>query len=838
VQVSDEYFTLRRTTILTTDTDLTLTFLGGAGEIGASCTLVEVGNTRILVDCGVRFNAGTSLPDLSRLHGLTLDAIAVTHAHSDHTGGLPVVCDAYSRAPVYATPPTRDIAMILLSDALKLMKTEESEGELPLYAEKQVTRLADAFTPVHHGDSVTVGEMTLTFLPAGHILGAAMMHIATPAGNVLFTGDYSVSAQHTVPALSRPYLHTDLLVTESTYGDRLHEDRDAAEKRLVTCIGEIVSEGGQVLVPAFAVGRAQEILLVLKRALRNHALPEVPVYVDGMVRSVCEVYGQHERYVSRGLSHDIRRATHPFYTNGITPIERREDRQRALDSGPAVIVASSGMLSGGASVFYAQALMNDPKNAVLITGYQDEESPGRKLLDLAGAEGPREVTLSGRTQPVRCRFEKYGLSAHADRMQMVGLIESLRPRTVVLVHGDDAARNSLADGLSAGDLVLADTGRVITRSYPVRRKSGSPSPLIRRLDLASGRQLLGPAREAPVHARQVAEAWYGKSVNSEMADRLADELCSLGLVRRDDHRRQMLYVLPPSETDAFPAEAALEARLKQENPKGKLLSFCMRERIPAPVFAFGEKDAFHTAYAGLDLNDARIESGVHTAATKKTAEQLAAQALLRIIEKKNNQSTAATWIDEETARALKAENPKGRLMEWCTEHNAESPRFDIRAVVEGFHAEASVALAGHTSARSGLFGAATKKIAEQAAAKQLIIRLQENPETDIGPTTAAASRPPEVPAGTSPSFEPGRDPMMLLNEMRQLGLLNDFGYEVQTGDGPSHQPEFHIVGWAVLENGDEVDAEEVIAASKKAGRRQAAEALVEALRERGLLAKG
>jgi predicted metal-dependent RNase len=159
-----------------------------------------------------------------------------------------------------------------------------------------------------------------------------------------------------------------------------------------------------VLIPAFAVGRAQEVLLILQRALRSGNLPETPVFVDGMVRAVCDVYRSHEPFVSRHLAHEIRRTPHAFYTDAIRPVARREDRARVLDTSPCVIVASSGMLSGGPSLGYSQILARNAKDAILLTGYQDEESPGRALLKLATTEGPKEVRLGQETIPVACLF--------------------------------------------------------------------------------------------------------------------------------------------------------------------------------------------------------------------------------------------------------------------------------------------------------------------------------------------------------------------------------------------------------------------------------------------------
>jgi Cft2 family RNA processing exonuclease len=194
---------------------------------------------------------------------------------------------------------------------------------------------------VHFGDSIQVGDVQITYLPASHILGAAMVHLATPAGNVLFTGDYCVTAQQTVPALDRPSLSVDLIVTESTYGDRLHSDRKTAETRLVNRVSATLENDGRVLIPAFAIGRAQEILLILKNAVRNGRMPEVPIFVDGMIRPVCEAYARNPRYVSRALWREMRNARHPFYSKSIRPVTRSDERPAVLEAGRCVIVSSS-----------------------------------------------------------------------------------------------------------------------------------------------------------------------------------------------------------------------------------------------------------------------------------------------------------------------------------------------------------------------------------------------------------------------------------------------------------------------------------------------------------------
>ncbi len=186
-----------------------VSFLGGATTIGASCTMVRVGDTTLVVDCGVRYSGSSALPDLAPLADTAVDAVLLTHAHMDHSGGLPVILEACPAAPVLATPPTIDLVGILLQDALRLMNGPEREAELPLYDERQVERLLATFVPVRYHQPIRVKDIEVRWLPASHILGAAMIHLKTPAGSVLFTGDYSVSAQQTVPALGRPDFQAD-----------------------------------------------------------------------------------------------------------------------------------------------------------------------------------------------------------------------------------------------------------------------------------------------------------------------------------------------------------------------------------------------------------------------------------------------------------------------------------------------------------------------------------------------------------------------------------------------------------------------------------------------------
>jgi Cft2 family RNA processing exonuclease/dsRNA-specific ribonuclease len=766
-----------------------ITFLGGASAIGASCALVEVAGTRLLVDCGVRFRPDQPLPALSLLDDKRLDAILVTHAHSDHTGGLPVLCDAFPDVPVYATPPTVDLLALLYKDALKIMAME---GEVPLYAARQVERMGQQLRPFHHGEQKTIGEVEVRYLPASHILGASMVHLQTPAGSVLFTGDWSVTAQRSVPALARPALRADLVVTEATYGDRLHEDRALAEQRLLARIGQVLEGNGRVLVPAFAIGRAQEILLIVQQGQRTGALPEVPVFVDGMVRPVCDVYGQHPRYVTRAMQHALR-SGHPFYRGPIQAVSSAQERQAVLQAGPCIIVASSGMLSGGASVFYAQDLVRRAQDAILVTGYQDEESPGRALLQLVRGEGRRELRLGEQLHEVRCQVEAYGLSAHADRMQMVGMLDALRPHTVVLVHGEEAAKKELARSLSCRDIVLAQDGSTVVRAY--RARSSSPSAPLPVLDREAARRLVGWDTETPLRLARVADAYYGGKPSPEQQEQLLSQLEGLGVVRRDDERCTTLWVEPD------PEEAPVAEAVRADNPKGKLLEYLARARRPPPRLQ--EMQGGGGLYISNLLLEDGTESGPHTASARKLAEQLAARTLLSMLAQADS-ALAAVAVSNEEVERLRATDPKSRLLEACARAHHPAPVFEERAVIDGF----ACRVGGSETQRSPWFRAQTARGAEQAAAAWLL----EHAPPPAAPKAVA-------PQDLSPAVS-STDPRMRLNELRQRGQLRDFGYTAVRSEGPPHQPVFVMQGWATLADGQRLQTEELAAGSKKAAERE------------------
>ena len=439
-----------------------LTFLGGADEVGASGVLVETDGRRVLVDCGIRPSpkshwglGADQLPDLSQIESCSgkLDAILVTHAHTDHTGALELVVERFPDVPVYATAPTLALTRVLHQDSRRIMQSRlDEEGELPLFDDLAVQRLLSALVPVTFHTRLPLGEgLAAAFFPAGHIAGAAMIGLESEEGRLLISGDLSVSPQRTVDGARPPAFRPDAIILESTYGGRLHANRAVQERKLVETVAQVTAEGGKVLIPAFALGRAQEILLILNEYQRRGELAPVPVWADGMVRAICQAYPAF----GEALPLALQEQNAQFFNDRIRPVQSAEQRSALIfNPDPTVIVASSGMLAGGPSLSYARALASSPQHAILLTGYQDEESPGRRLQELSERGSPfgyfaGSIRLGADKVDVQCRIATYSLSAHADEGQLISLTETLDPEHVFLVHGDAPARQSLEKAIGA-----------------------------------------------------------------------------------------------------------------------------------------------------------------------------------------------------------------------------------------------------------------------------------------------------------------------------------------------------------------------------------------------------
>lgn len=463
-----------------------ITFLGGADEVGASCSLIEMGGKKILVDAGIRISPKTSrglqndqLPHLAHLSDVGgPDVILITHAHTDHTGAIAQVVRSYPRVPIYATKATIELSRVLLTDSSRLMDSRyEAEGELPLYDQRDVDLLLENWQEVDFRRALKLGaDLAATYHPSGHIAGAGMIVFESPEGTLVMSGDLSLSKQRTVVNAQPPKIRADALVLESTYGGRLHANRDLEEKRLIETIQKVTEGGGKVLIPAFALGRAQEVLQIM---LAYHDQINVPVYADGMVRAVCDAYSGFSEILPKST---VKMAGKKplFFRENVHPVRSRKQREEILRSNqPMVVVASSGMLTGGASVQYAATFAGDERNAIFLTGYQDEESPGRFLQNVMRRKDQGEtptLRLGDKSVPLRCHLGTYSLSAHADENELISIAEAMDAQRIFLVHGDHEARGSLWDKLK-------QRGRAVSRP-----KAGQEKSIARRRRLKLNRE--------------------------------------------------------------------------------------------------------------------------------------------------------------------------------------------------------------------------------------------------------------------------------------------------------------------------------------------------------------
>lgn len=795
--------------------NIRFSFLGGASDIGAFCIFVEIDSANFIIDGGIKLEGSNPLPDLSMLNDKQVDAILLTHAHIDHSGALPILSESFPSVPIYATPPTIDIVKILLYDSLKIMNSER-EGELPLYGAKQVQNLLTRLVPCNFNYPISIKDVVINFLPASHILGASMIHLSSSSGNILITGDYSITSQLTVPALSLPTLPVDIIVTESTYGARLHENRVIAEKRLISKIKEVIDNDGTVLIPCFAVGRAQEVLLILIKAFRNGELTDVPVFVDGMVRTVCDIYKNYETYTTRWLAREIRKNPHPFYQRNIRPVEPGEDKNKIASTHPSIIIASSGMLNGGASVIYAKLIARNENNAILITGYQDEESPGYALLSLSEKPTNRFLNIDGNNIQFNCKVEKYGLSAHADRLQIINFVESLKPQKIILVHGDEEAKSRLAEGLSDYDVVKGYNGLILECSVKKVRKKKSVkiSPIsLDKTDLEYLRGLLGPPTNKPISAREIAKTIFGKRITAKIVNLLAEKLEMFGLVRRDDKNRTMLWILPPSENRILQSEAE-EEKLKKENPKGRLLEICARLRIEPPLIETKVEGYYYLAKMSLNFFGEKLISQTYRASSAKIAEHKAAQEIIKLIEEKQLKEADTIKVKEEEVDILKNSNPKGKLLEWCMTNKINPPIFEKRITSNGYNVKAIIKINESNSIESKWHCHSVLKIAEHSSCREILALCNKMDEPTIDKIKAS---------GDSNIIA---DPRSILNHLKQINKIVDFDLSQIIQEGPPHLPIFKIIGSAVLKDGKRIKTNQIQAHTKKEAQRLAAEELL------------
>jgi len=430
--------------------------LGGHREVGRSCVLLETSNDKILLDCGVNPDISdptTAYPYISAANIPIdeIDAIIISHAHLDHCGFIPYLFTCGYEGPVYLTPPTRDLMALLHFDYIKVMKRG---GNTPIYSEKDVRKcLAHCVTREYSEVTDITPEIKLTFHNAGHILGSAISHLHISDGlhNLIYTGDIKYGGTRLFNPATTTFPRGETVIMESTYGgkDDILPQRAEAEMKLLRIISETINAGGKVLIPVFSVGRSQEVMLVLEEFARRTGFNR-KVYIDGMVMEASAIHTVYPEYLRDNVQRMILSNKSPFESPIFELV--KSDRQAIIDSpDPCVIIAPSGMLSGGPSVEYLKMMGNNEKNAMIFVGYQGVNTLGRKIQ-----RGDREVATlddEGRMQSIHIKMRietAEGFSGHSDRRQLIAFAKNLKPKPskIFTVHGEESKCEDLAYILS------------------------------------------------------------------------------------------------------------------------------------------------------------------------------------------------------------------------------------------------------------------------------------------------------------------------------------------------------------------------------------------------------
>ncbi len=439
-----------------TDEWVRLTFLGSARQVGRSCMLLQTPNSKILLDCGVDVSAHGeekfpyfNIPefDLNQL-----DAVILSHAHIDHSGFVPYLYKMGYRGPIYMTPPTRDISALL---ALDFISVAYKQAEAPLFSSSDIKEMVKHSICLNYNEVTDVtSDIRLTFVNAGHVLGSAMAHlnIGNGAHNLLYTGDYKYGKTRLLDPAVTNFPRLESVITESTYGAKTDvlPPRVEAEGKLIELINKTLSRGGKVLIPELGLGRAQETMMILEDAIKTGKMENIPVYIDGMIWDINAIHTAYPDFLSNSLKSLTFADKNPFTSEVFSRVGSPQERKKVIEGGPCVVLATSGMLTGGASVEYLREFASSSKNSLIFVCYQGSGSLGRQIQD--GLKETRMI-VEGREENVKINLEVhntvYGLTAHAGRNEIMSFFSRIvpKPKRIIINHGEVSKSLDLASSL-------------------------------------------------------------------------------------------------------------------------------------------------------------------------------------------------------------------------------------------------------------------------------------------------------------------------------------------------------------------------------------------------------
>jgi KH/beta-lactamase-domain protein len=438
--------------------DARITALGGVQEVGRSAFLVQTRESSVLLDCGV--NPGSTRPfeafprlDNPAFEIESLDAVVISHAHLDHCGLLPFLFKYGYDGPIYCSAPTSSMMTLLQLDYLDVAG---KQGTTPFYDQKDVRECVLHTLPLRYGVVTDIApDIRLTLHNAGHILGSSMVHLHIGEGlhNVVYTGDYKYARTMLLEAATTEFPRVETVITESTYGgpDDLMPSRVEAEERLARLVNETLERRGKVLIPVPAVGRAQEIMLVLDGYMKRGLMKESPVFIEGMISEATAITTAYPEYLGREVRNSILHdGVNPFQSDYFTIVEHPSVRQEIIEGEPCIIMATSGMLEGGPVIEYFKSLASNENNSMIFVSYQIEGTMGRRVQK--GLNEVAMMTAEGKMDVVKVRLRTdsiEGFSGHSDRRQIFNYLTHLQPKPerVVVCHGERAKCVGLANFL-------------------------------------------------------------------------------------------------------------------------------------------------------------------------------------------------------------------------------------------------------------------------------------------------------------------------------------------------------------------------------------------------------
>ncbi len=432
-----------------------VTVLGGGRQVGRSCFLLQTPNSKILLDCGV--DVATSGPkkfpylNVPEFDIKQLDAVIISHAHLDHVGLVPYLYKMGYEGPVYMTKPTRDIAALLSLDFIGVAYKQASK---PIFGSKDVKEMVKHSICLNYREVTDVTpDIRITMYNSGHCLGSSIIHINIGNGlhNLVYTGDHKYGKSRLLNPAVANYPRVETVITEATYGSKKDTlpKRQESEKQLLDYVRNTIEKKGKVLIPELGLGRAQETMLILENAMKKGKLPKIPIYIDGMIWDINAIHTAYPDFLNSKVRNDIFKGNNPFISDIFSRVASHQERKNVIEGGPCVVLATSGMLVGGASVEYFREFADNKNNSIIFVCYQGVGSLGRKVQ-----EGIKQVKMNvdGKERKIDINLETHsisGLTAHSGRNQLINFFNNMRPKPkrVLVNHGEVSKCLDLASSI-------------------------------------------------------------------------------------------------------------------------------------------------------------------------------------------------------------------------------------------------------------------------------------------------------------------------------------------------------------------------------------------------------